>query len=111
MNALLLLGLTFFQAHPVDPDYVFARADLSKGDVISRAAAAGGPLPALAADDTLELLGLSQVGGEAAYKLKLTHADGSVEYHWISRASFHELKHTAVAAPAPKPTPVADGQV
>jgi hypothetical protein len=107
MNALLLLGLTFLQGHPVNPDYVFATSDLSKGEVLSRAAAAGDAIPADDGDD-LTLLGLSQVDGEAAYKLKLVHQDGSVEYRWLSKKSFHELKRTAIAAnpiPAPSSTP------
>jgi len=113
---LTMLAVLSLFAAPTD--YVFAPADLSQDQVLSRhiaavggreqAVAAGDPLVVTAKDDAIVLLGISQVEGRAAYKIKITHADGAVEYHWIARDGFVELKRTAVARPAATPSPVAE---
>ena len=90
LAAVLIAGCTGTTEAKHDPDTVFARPDRTREDVLERfRAAAGKPVDLVDAD--VELLGISHVDGEAAYKLKVHHGC-DVEYRWIDMKSFGELK-------------------
>ena len=106
----LAIALTL-SASPVSadsPDYVFAAPDLTRATVLRRhfgalggkqkAKDAGDALAGASDDDTVDLLGMSQVHGSPAYKVKLTHPSGRVEYHYLDKKTFLELTPAASTA-------------
>jgi len=105
MNAnVILFGLTLLAASArtpakaADPDAVFAHADRGMHEILVKHAAAlaksGAPAdPTLSDESSIELLGLSHVGGAPAYKLKVHHED-TVEYRWIDIKTFLETKRS-----------------
>ena len=90
------------------PDYVFAAPDLTRATVLRRhfdalggkqkAKDAGDALAGTSDDDTVDLLGMSQVKGAPAYKVKITHPSGRTEYHYLDKKSFLELTPSATSA-------------
>lgn len=109
----LAIALTFAAAPAPSadsPDYVFAAPDLTRATVLrkhfgalggkQKAKDAGDALASTSDDDTVDLLGMSSVHGAAAYKLKITHPSGRIEYHYLDKRSFLELG----AVPASSPT-------
>ncbi len=101
LAALLCLAASCHPAAtPHDPDTVFARADRTAGEVVrlheAALARARAPADGLRADE-VEVLGISHVGGEPAYKLKVHHGC-DVEDLWLDFTSFVELKRSDAGA-------------